>query len=64
VDVPGPDGTTMRQIASPTRFSAYKPEYRWAGPALGKDTVDVLKSLGLTEGEIADMKSKGIIGVM
>jgi alpha-methylacyl-CoA racemase len=64
VDVPGPDGTTIRQIASPTRFSAYKPEYRWAGPALGKDTVDVLKSLGLTEGEIADMKSKGIIGVM
>jgi alpha-methylacyl-CoA racemase len=64
VDVPGPDGTTIRQIASPIQFSEYKPEYRWAGPALGKDTMAVLESLGLTRGEIADMKEKGIIGVM
>lgn len=62
VEVPGPEGVPLKQIAFPIKFSGYEPEYRWAGPALGKDTEEVLRSLGLTDREIADMKSKGIIG--
>ena len=61
VEVPGPDGVPIRQIAYPIRFSQYKPEYLRAGPALGQDTRDVLNALGLSEAEIADLKSKGII---
>jgi crotonobetainyl-CoA:carnitine CoA-transferase CaiB-like acyl-CoA transferase len=62
VDVPGPDGTPIKQIAFPIRFSGYKPEYKSIGPVLGQDTSEVLQSLGHTDREIADMKSKGIIG--
>ena len=61
VDVPGPDGVPIRQIACPIRFSNYRPEYLRAGPALGQDTRDVLNALGLSEAEIGDLKSKGII---
>ena len=61
VEVPGPDGTPIPQIAYPTRFSKYKPEYHRAGPSLGQDTSDVLKDLGLSGADIADLKSKGII---
>jgi crotonobetainyl-CoA:carnitine CoA-transferase CaiB-like acyl-CoA transferase len=64
VEVPGPDGIPLKQIAPPIRFSGYRPEYRSSGPELGRDTVDVLKSLGHTDRDIADMKSKGIIGGM
>jgi len=62
VEVPGPDGIPIKQIALPIRFSAYTPRYRWAGPSLGKDTSEVLKSLGIADREIGDMKSRGIIG--
>jgi crotonobetainyl-CoA:carnitine CoA-transferase CaiB-like acyl-CoA transferase len=62
VEVPGPEGKPIRQIAFPIRFSGYTPEYRSAGPELGKDTADILRSLGHSDRDIADMKSKGIIG--
>ena len=61
VEVPGPDGIPIPQIAYPVRFSHYKPEYHRAGPSLGQDTSDVLKDLGLSGADIADLKSKGII---
>ena len=61
VEVPGPDGTPIPQIAYPIRFSNYKPEYHRAGPSLGQDTSDVLNDLGLSGADIADLKSKGII---
>jgi len=61
VDVPGPDGEPIQQVASPIRFSGYAPEYRRAGPALGQDTQEVLHALGLSGDEIADLKSKGIV---
>jgi crotonobetainyl-CoA:carnitine CoA-transferase CaiB-like acyl-CoA transferase len=61
VEVPGPDGTPIPQIAYPILFSKYKPEYHRAGPSLGQDTSDVLKDLGLSGADIADLKSKGII---
>jgi alpha-methylacyl-CoA racemase len=61
VDVPGPDGIPIPQIAYPIRFSDYKPEYHRAGPSLGQDTSDVLNDLGLSGADIADLKSKNII---
>ncbi|HPI91483.1 MAG TPA: CaiB/BaiF CoA-transferase family protein [Deltaproteobacteria bacterium] len=62
VQVPGPDGTPIPQVAAPIKFSDYEPAYHRSGPALGQDTADVLTSLGMTGADIADLKSKGIIG--
>jgi len=62
VEVPGPDGTPIRQVAAPIKFSDYDPAYQRSGPALGQDTAEVLKSLGMTGDDIAELKSKGIIG--
>jgi alpha-methylacyl-CoA racemase len=62
VEVPGPDGAPIRQIAFPMQFSTYKPQYRWVGPSLGQNTTEILKSLGIADREIGNMRSKGIIG--
>ena len=61
-EVPGPDGVPLRQIGLPIRFSGHSPRFQWAGPALGKDTEEVLRSLGLADREISEMRSRGIIG--
>lgn len=62
VDVPGPGGKSITQIAHPIKFSETSPEYKRAGCELGKDTLDVLQSLGYSTHEIEGMKSKGVFG--
>jgi crotonobetainyl-CoA:carnitine CoA-transferase CaiB-like acyl-CoA transferase len=62
VDVPGPDGKPVTQIAHPIKFSETSPEYKRAGCELGKDTLDVLQSLGYSTHEIETMESKGVFG--
>lgn len=37
-------------------------ETRWIGPRLGEHTGEVLASLGYTEGEIAALKERGVVG--
>lgn len=43
------------------RLSDTPGEIRTSGPSLGKNTVEVLKEIGLNETEIAELKGKGII---
>ena len=62
VDVPGPGGKPITQIAHPVKFSECSPEYKRAGCELGKDTLDVMQSLGYSSHEIEGMKSKGVFG--
>jgi len=62
VDVPGPGGRPITQIAHPIKFSETSPEYKRAGCELGKDTLDVFQSLGYSTHEIETMKSKGVFG--
>jgi len=62
VNVPGPDGEAITQIGLPLKFSNYSPEYKWAGPALGKDTMEIVESLGFSDEEIQKMKSNKIFG--
>jgi crotonobetainyl-CoA:carnitine CoA-transferase CaiB-like acyl-CoA transferase len=62
VNVPGPDGKPITQIGLPIKFSDYSPEYRWAGPSLGKDTMGIVESLGFSDEEIQQMKSNKIFG--
>ncbi len=61
VDVPGPGGKSIPQVACPVKFSGFEPVYERCGPSLGRDTSDVLASLGYTEDEIAEMQSQGIV---
>jgi alpha-methylacyl-CoA racemase len=62
VEVPKPDGTAQKQIATPIKFSACKPEYKHVGGKLGMNTLEVLKELGLSEHEIHQLKEKGVFG--
>jgi len=62
VDVPGPEGKPITQIGLPIKFSDYSPEYKWAGPCLGEDTMEIVASLGFSEDEIQQMKSNKIFG--
>jgi alpha-methylacyl-CoA racemase len=62
VDVPGPDGISIPQIGLPIKFSGYSPEYKWAGPALGENTLEIIQSLKFSDEEIQEMKSKGLFG--
>ncbi|NLA11172.1 MAG: CoA transferase [Firmicutes bacterium] len=62
VDVPGPGGKMVKQIAHPIKYSGYSPTYERVGAALGGDTRDVLQSLGYSEPEIETMKQKGAFG--
>ena len=60
VDVPLPAGGTVRQLASPIRFSGTAPEYRQAGSKPGTHTADVLRGLKYTDAEIEEFEKTGL----
>ncbi|OPL13859.1 MAG: hypothetical protein AVO39_09895 [delta proteobacterium MLS_D] len=62
VNVPGPDGKELPQIAHPVKYSACAPRYDHAGREPGQDTRDILLSLGYGAGEIDDMEARGLFG--
>ena len=52
----------VEQIGSPIHFSD-TPVRQWrAGPGLGEHNSEVLRALGRTDAEIAELKTKGILG--
>src|SRR5438552_3920396 len=52
----------VEQIGSPIHFSD-TPVRQWrAGPGLGEHNSEVLRAMGRTEAEIAELKTKGILG--
>ena len=52
----------VEQIGSPIHFSE-TPVRQWrAGPGLGEHTTEVVRALGRSEGEIEELKSKGVLG--
>lgn len=56
-----PDLGTVRQLASPIKFSGTTPEHR-LGPSLGQHTNEVLRDYaGATDQEIAAWRSKGVL---
>jgi len=61
VDVPGPGGKKIKQIANPIKFSESAPEYRYVGvPVDGANTIDIMKSLGYTGAEIEEFAKTGL----
>jgi crotonobetainyl-CoA:carnitine CoA-transferase CaiB-like acyl-CoA transferase len=61
LDMPHLLGGTAPQVASPIRLSATPVEYRRAPPTLGQDTDAVLRELGRSDSEIAELRQKGVI---
>jgi crotonobetainyl-CoA:carnitine CoA-transferase CaiB-like acyl-CoA transferase len=57
----GPEGAAL--IASPMKFTGTPVQYRYAPPMIGQQTDEVLREqLGLGDGDLADLREKGIIG--
>ena len=61
VEVPGADGKQQRQVASPLKFSATAPEYRFTGARLGAHTSAILDENGFSDEEIAALKKAGAV---
>ncbi|WP_095011746.1 CaiB/BaiF CoA transferase family protein [Tsuneonella mangrovi] len=56
------DGTAVKFLGFPGKFSAAPATYRFAPPRSGEDTADVLRAeLGLSEQEIARLREAGVI---
>ena len=61
VDVPARDGAAQRQVASPFKFSATQPGYRFTGAALGAHTTEILSEQGFSDEDIAALRKGGAI---
>jgi len=61
VDIPGPNGEKVRQIANPIKFSETPPEYRSLGKSVeNTDTKAIMLALGYTESEIEEFANTGL----
>ncbi|MCC1495939.1 CaiB/BaiF CoA-transferase family protein [Alcanivorax sp. 1008] len=62
VEVSTPNGSVLRQIGCPIKFSRNRPRYKHAGGSLGADSQQVLQELGFSGDEIEEMKKSGALG--
>jgi crotonobetainyl-CoA:carnitine CoA-transferase CaiB-like acyl-CoA transferase len=61
VELTNASGVKVPLVASPMRFSETPVEYRLAPPALGQHTEEVLRNLGKSEAEIAQLRAAQVI---
>ncbi|WP_160286173.1 CaiB/BaiF CoA transferase family protein [Pseudomonas knackmussii] len=61
VEVPRGEGRTQRQMACPIRFSAGLPEPKHIGAAVGEHSAEVLRELGYSEAQVAELKAAKVI---
>ena len=61
VEMPLPDGTTARMVATPVDFDGRSPEIRQPTPELGQHTELVLLEMGRTWDEIEALRDSGAI---
>jgi len=60
VSIPAGDGSTVRQLAHPIKFSKTAPEYRHIGCKPGTHNREVMTELGYPEEEIEQMRQEGV----
>jgi crotonobetainyl-CoA:carnitine CoA-transferase CaiB-like acyl-CoA transferase len=58
---PETSGGDTLAVASPLNFSGLSRDIRMPTPEAGKDTDEVLRSVGYSETEIADWRERGIV---
>ncbi|MDR1387684.1 MAG: CoA transferase [Propionibacteriaceae bacterium] len=61
LEVPRGDGGTARVVATPVHYSASPLDVRRGVPTLGQHTEEVLRQLGLTDSELAELVRAGAI---
>lgn len=61
IDVPRPDGSMQRQLASPIKFSKTPATYRYIGTELGSHTNEALAEAGYSADDIAKLHAEGVI---
>ena len=61
VEVPDEYGSTT-MIASPADFHGTPWAPRWIAPKLGEHTIEILKSIGRTDDQIAALEKAGVVG--
>jgi crotonobetainyl-CoA:carnitine CoA-transferase CaiB-like acyl-CoA transferase len=61
VEMPHAAGGSAPQVGNPICFSVTPVDYRLAPPLLGQDTEAVLRELGRSEHEIAELRAAGVV---
>ncbi len=61
VTIPGATGTPITLITHPIRYDGEAPEVRLPPQPLGAQTAEILKEMGYSETEIADLEKEGVI---
>jgi crotonobetainyl-CoA:carnitine CoA-transferase CaiB-like acyl-CoA transferase len=61
VAIPHPLSEALRLVASPLRLSATPVQYRRAPPLLGEHTDEVLREVGVSTEDIAQLRRQGVI---
>lgn len=61
VDIPEPDGSTMRNVASPVRFNGENERPRRPVPEAGEHTAEVLKEHGFSDADVEHFRKSGAI---
>ena len=63
MDVPTPEGRSVRMDGPPVCLSETSPRVRGPGPLLGEHTDEVLSGvLGCTGAELAELRAAGVLG--
>jgi formyl-CoA transferase len=63
VDLPHSKVGNVRATGSPVRLSRTPVRLERAGPVLGEHTVEVLASLGLSQGDIEELERAGVVSI-
>ena len=59
--LPHPSGSEVPQVVSPFRFTNAPLEYQIPPPLLGQHSDEILRSLGIDDARIAQLRGRGIV---
>jgi len=60
-DLPHPNSGQVPQVKNPINFKDARLRYERAPPLLGQHSDEILREIGLSDGEIADLRGSGVV---